>query len=76
MIDLFVGRAVTRLSPGAGGPKFKSRAVQIEHSVANSLPPLPHFFERCCVAWAKRYGDGPRQLVQRFGAIQRVQQKI
>ena len=38
---------------GAGGPKFKSRAGQIESSEANGLPPLRHFFERSCVAWAQ-----------------------
>ena len=35
---------------GAGGLRFKSRPGQIEHSVANGLPPLRHFFERSCVA--------------------------
>ena len=38
---------------GAGGPKFKSRFDQTGHSVANGLPPLQHFFERSCVAWAQ-----------------------
>ena len=57
---------------GAGGLKFKSRAGQIGHSVANGSPPLRLFFERSCVARAQRRGDGPRQLVTRFGVIQRV----
>ena len=35
---------------GAGGLRFKSRAGQIGHSVANGSPPLRHFFERSCVA--------------------------
>ena len=37
----------------AGGPRFKSRAGQIGHSVANGSPPLRHFFERSCVARAQ-----------------------
>ena len=56
----------------AGGLRFKSRAGQIEHSVANGSPPLRLFFESSCVARAQRRGDGPRQLVTRFGVIQRV----
>ena len=35
---------------GAVGPKFKSRADRIEHSVANGLPPLRHFLKRRCVS--------------------------
>ena len=35
---------------GAVGLKLKSRADQFGHSVANDSPPLPHFFERSCVA--------------------------
>ena len=38
---------------GAGGLRFKSRAGQIGHSVADSSPPLRHFFERSCVARAQ-----------------------
>ena len=38
---------------GVGGLRFKSRADQIEHSVANGSPPLRHFFERSCVARAQ-----------------------
>ena len=38
---------------GAGGLRFKSRANQIGHSVANGSPPLRHFFERSCVARAQ-----------------------
>ena len=34
---------------GTGGLRFKSRAGQIRHSVANGLPPLRHYFERSCV---------------------------
>ena len=34
----------------AGGLRFKPRAGQIEHSVANGLPPLEHFFKRNYVA--------------------------
>ena len=57
---------------GAGGLRFKFRAGQIGHSVANGSPPLRHFFQRSCVARAQRRGDGPRQLVARFGVIQQV----
>ena len=35
---------------GAGGPRFKYRAGQIEHGVVNGLPPLQHFFKKSCVA--------------------------
>ena len=35
---------------GAGGLRFKSRAGQIGHSVANGSPPLRRFFKRSCVA--------------------------
>ena len=38
---------------GAGGLRFKSRAGQVGHSVANGSPPLRHFFERSCVARAQ-----------------------
>ena len=38
---------------GAGGPRFKFRAGQIGHSVANGSPSLRHFFERSCVARAQ-----------------------
>ena len=38
---------------GAGGLRFKSRTVQIGHSVANGSPPLRHFFEWSCVARAQ-----------------------
>ena len=54
---------------GAGDLRFKSRAGQIGHSVANGSPPLRHFFERSCVARAQWRGDGPRQLVTRFGVL-------
>ena len=35
---------------GAVGPRFKYRAGQIVHSVANGLTPLQHYFERSGVA--------------------------
>ena len=57
---------------GARDLRFKSRAGQIGHSVAKGSPPLRHFFESCCVAHAQWRGDGPRQLVTRFGVLQRV----
>ena len=56
--------------PEAGGLRFKSRAGQIEHSVANGSPPLRHFFERSCVARVQWRGDGPRKLVIGFGVLQ------
>ena len=34
---------------GAEGLRFESRAGQIEHSVANSSPPLRYVLERSCV---------------------------
>ena len=34
---------------GAEGLRFKSRAGQIGHSVANGLPMQRHFFQRSCV---------------------------
>ena len=50
-IDLLVKRYRFRL--GAVGLGFKSRAVQIGHSVANASPPLRHFLERSCAAQAQ-----------------------
>ena len=38
---------------GAENLRFKSRAGQIGHSVANGSPPLRHFFERSCAARAQ-----------------------
>ena len=38
---------------GAGGLRFKSRAGQIQHRVANGSPPLRHFFKRSYVARAQ-----------------------
>ena len=34
----------------AGGLRFESQGGQTGHSVANGSPPLPHFFERSCIA--------------------------
>ena len=48
---------------GAGGLRFKSRAGQIGHSVANGLPPLRHFFERICVA-TRRWAPPTRYTLQ------------
>ena len=42
---------------GAVGLRLKSRSGQIEHSVANSSPPLRHFFKRSWVARARWRGD-------------------
>ena len=41
------------LVSGAGGLRFKSRASQIRHSIANGSPPLQYFFKWSCVAWAQ-----------------------
>ena len=41
---------------GAGGLRFKSWVGQIGRSVANSSPPLQHFFERSCVVRAQWCG--------------------
>ena len=57
---------------GARDLRFKYRAGQIGHIVANGSPPLRHFFEKSCVARAQCCGDKPRQLITRFGVIQRV----
>ena len=37
---------------GVGGLRFKSRADQIGHSVANRSPLLQHFFEELCCSGA------------------------
>ena len=50
---------------GAGGLSFKAWAGQIGHSVANSSPPLRHFFQRRCVARKRNDADkGPANLVE------------
>ena len=43
-------KASPHVTAGAGGPKFKSWASEIGHTVADGSPPLRHFFERSCVA--------------------------
>ena len=45
-----VGRVVTRSPLEREVLRFKSRACQIGHSVANGSPSLQHFLERSCVA--------------------------
>ena len=42
---------------GAGDLRFKSRAGQIGHSVADGSPPLRHFFERSSVARRLNYPE-------------------
>ena len=42
---------------GAGGLRFKSRACQIEHNVANGSPPLRHFFKKSCVGLLSGHND-------------------
>ena len=59
MINRPAGPAVdlTSLSLLRESLRFKSRASHIEHSVANSSPPLQDFFKRSCVAQAQEHGD-------------------
>ena len=47
-VDQLVGRSVARLPLFAGtkGLKFKSLAIIIKDGVDNSVPLLPHFFEK------------------------------
>ena len=47
---------------------LKSWAGQIGHSVATAAT----FFKRSCVVRVQWSGDGPRQLITRFGVTQRV----
>ena len=57
---------------GAGGLKFKSRAGQMGHSVANGLPLLQHFFESsklCCSgAMTWRWAPQTRYMLRRYKA--------
>ena len=64
MINRPVGQTVdlTSLSLERKGLKFKSRASHIGHSVANSSPPLQHFFKGSCVARAQEHGDAEMGL--------------
>ena len=48
---------------GTGSLRFKSWAVQIGHRVANSSPPLRHFFERSCVAGSNGAEMDPAKLL-------------
>ena len=59
MIYRPVGQTVdlTSLSLEREGLRFKSRASHIGHGVANSSPPLQHFFKRSCVAQAQEHRD-------------------
>ena len=45
-------------------------------NVANASTPLRHFFKRSFVAREQWHGDGSRQLITRFGVLQRVWRKI
>ena len=47
-----VNRSSIVIVSKTGGLSFKFRTGQIEHSVANGLSSLQHFFERSCVTWA------------------------
>ena len=62
------GRAVTRSSLELKVSRFKSRVVEIEHSVATATTLLLKEL-RCPGAMT---GDEPRKFVTRFGVIQRV----
>ena len=59
MINRPVGQTVnlTSLSLEREGLRFKSRASHIGHSIANSSPPLQHFFKGSCVDRAQEHGD-------------------
>ena len=57
---------------GMGGLRFKFRNGQIEHSAANSLPPLQHFCRRSCGARAQQHGDGSCQFITRFSVLQQI----
>ena len=46
--------------------RFKYRAGQTGHSVANGSPPLRQFFERSCVARWRNYAKMVRKYVTRF----------
>ena len=67
--QLYPWSSVDAFVSGAGGLKFKSRIGQIGHSVADSLPPLRHFFKRTCADRAQSRGES--QLVTRFDVLQR-----
>ena len=69
MINKPVGQTVdlpvTSLSLEQEGLRFKSRDSHIGHGVANSSPPLQHFFKRSYVAQMQEHGDaemGPTKL--------------
>ena len=63
--NAFVSKAV--------GFRYKSRTGQIKY-IANSAPPLRHFFEKSCIPLIRNDGDmGSAKLVTRFHVIQRVQ---
>ena len=71
MIYKPVGQTIdlTSLSLEREGLRFKSRASHIGHGVANSSPPLQHFFKRSCVAQAQEHRDGSHQVVTCFGVL-------
>ena len=60
----------------AGGLRFKSRAGQIWHRVANDSPSQRHFFERSCVTRDQWRGCEPGKLVTWFGVVLRVKWNI
>ena len=50
----------------ARGRRFKSRACQFKHIVANGLQPLLYFFVNSCVFRAQWRVDGARKLITSF----------
>ena len=61
---------------GVGGLRFKSRAGQMGHGVANGSPPLQYFFERSYVAWHDDAEMGLANLLTCFGVIQRDNERF
>ena len=87
MINRPVGQTVdlTSLSLEREGLRFKSQASHIEHSVANTSPPLQDFFKRSCVAQVQEHGDaemGPTksshalEYYSRYGQIKGLKNMI
>ena len=54
-----IGAVVNDMAIGAGSMEFDSRVGQIEHSIADGLPPLHSDFRfRSCFALVLSSGDG------------------
>ena len=75
MIDLFVGRAVTRLPLEREVRRSNLGPVKSD-TVFSRARHCSHISSKACVARVQWRGNGPRQLVTRFGVIQQVKWKI